>query len=298
MSRKIFSFFMALAVLFTTAFALSGCGEKSEYPVTVGSVTINSQPQHIVILSKNLADVVTCIGYDINMVGRSDEVTQEGLQVVPSVGSCTSPDIKKVKKAQADIVLADSSLTEAAKEEFEKEGIPVVIIDDAQTPKQVKYLYKKVGTVLGGNVTGQSNAKKAISDLFDTMKDIKAAVTTDSIVKTMCYLYVDNGVLKTMNNGTWGATMLGFTGAVNVFKNNEGNVVDTETLTLSNPDCIFCADEEVVNYLKTSDTFSKLNALENNTYVIKYDDINMQGYTALDVLQVMIKDMYPEQFSE
>ncbi len=298
MSRKILSFSMALVMLIATAFSLSGCGGKSEYPVTVDSVTINSQPQHIVILSKNLADVVTCIGYDVNMVGRSDEVTQKGLQVVPSVGNCSNPNPKEIKKLEADIVLADASLTEASKEEIEKYGIPVVILDDAQTQKQVKYLYKKVGTVLGGNVTGQENAKKAVNDLFDTMKDIKAAVTTDSIVKTMCYLYVDNGVLKTMNDGTWGATMLGYTGAVNVFKNNESNIVDTETLNLSNPDCIFCSDEDVVNYLKTSSTFSKLNALENNTYVISYDDINMQGYTALDVLQVMIKDMYPEQFSE
>jgi iron complex transport system substrate-binding protein len=298
MNRKILSVALAIVMICTTAFALSGCSSKSEYPVTVGSVTINSQPEKVVILSKNLADIISCIGYDVNMTGRSDEVTQSGLQVVPTVGTAQTPNSASIDEVGADVVFADSTLTEVAKEEIESLGVPVVVIDDAQTPKQVKSIYKKIGRILGGNVTGQSKATTAVNDLLSTMKDVKEAVAGDTVVKTICYLYIDNGVLKTMSNGTWGATMLDYTGAVNAFKNTDGNVVDTETLLRSNPDCIFCADEDVITYLKTSSVYSELDALTDNTYVVAYDDINMQGYTALDVLENMIKCIYPDQFSQ
>jgi hypothetical protein len=42
----------------------------------------------------------------------------------------------------------------------------------------------------------------------------------------------------------------------------------------------------------------KLNALNNkpNRFIIPYDEITMQGDTSLDVLQKMIKKMFPQEF--
>ena len=67
---------------------------------------------------------------------------------------------------------------------------------------------------------------------------------------------------------------------------------------LSNPDCIFCGSEETVEYLKNSIELRELDALSENTFVVPYEDITMQGYTALEVLKTLLTNIYPEQFRD
>lgn len=293
-----------LSVLLTAVTALASvffcsCSPDSEYPVAIGSIVIDAEPQNIVILNPNLADIISCIGYDVKMAGRSEDVNQKGFQVVPSVGSAQDPEPASIDEVGADIVFADNTLNDAVKEKIEEMNIPVVVLEEAHTPKQVKSTYKKLGKILGGNKTGRQKGKEAYENLTDTMKDVKNAAGSYSVVKTACYLYIDNGVLKTANNGTWGNTMLNYTGAVNVFKNSDTDVVDNGQFLLSNPDYIFCADENVEGYLKSSATLNSLDALENNNvFIIPYSDISMQGYAALDVLENMLRDMYPDEFSD
>ncbi|MCH5303659.1 MAG: ABC transporter substrate-binding protein [Ruminococcus sp.] len=296
MHRKMLAAAMAVVLMFT-AVMLGSCNGKSDYPVTIGSIMLNSEPENIVILNKNLADIISCMGYDVKMVGRSDEVNQKGMNVVPSVGIAADASPASIDELGADIIFADESLNTAVIEQLNKKNIPVVILEKARTPKQIKNLYKKLGTLLGGNVTGKAKGTDACKTLFSELKDVKNAVNEKSIVKTVCYLYIDNGVLKTVNNATWGANMLDYTGATNVFKNSDTDVVDPEKLTLSNPDYIFCKDEDVINYLNSSDKFQNLSALSEKTFIIPYDEITMQGDTALDVLEKMLKNMYPEDFS-
>lgn len=232
------------------------------------------------------------------MVGRSDEVNQKGLQVVPSVGSSQEPNVRKIKKLGADVVFADDTIDDAAVESLTTEGIPVIKTEDANTPKQLKNVYKKLGTILGGNITGKKQGAEAYKSLTTTLKDVKSAVDSKNIVNTVVYLYIDNGVLKTFNSNTWGATMLGFTGAVNVAENFESNVVKAEDLKLSKPDFIFCADEHVESYLNNHSELSSLGALSEHTFTVPLADIAMQGNSSLDVLENMLRDMFPEDFSD
>lgn len=296
--KKILPVLIAAAMLFSLSALLGGCSGKSDYPVKIGGITFEEEPQEIVILNKNLADIISCVGYDIKMVGRSDEVSQQGLQVVPSVGSSSEPDVDKIKELEADVVFADNSIDDAAVNQLTSEGIPVVKIENANTPKQLKNVYKKLGSILGGNITGKKQGAEAYKSLTTTLKDVKSAVDSKSIVTTVVYLYIDKGVLKTFNSNTWGATLLGYTGAVNVAQNLEGDVVNADDLILSNPDFIFCADETVENYLNNHYELYTLSALSEHTFIVPLDDIAMQGNTSLDVLENMLRDMYPEDFSD
>lgn len=298
MHKKMLATTMAVVMILTALFSLSSCSGKQEYPVTVGSVTIEGEPEQIVILSKNLADVISYMGYDIKMTGRSDEVTQEGLQVVPTVGTSKDPEPASIDEVGADVVFADSTINETVKQEIEESGTPVIVLDDAQTPKQLRSLYKKIGIILGGNVTGKADAIDSVNSFIDTMNEIEDAIISEQVIKTTCYLYIDNGVLKTMHSGNWGSVLLGYTGTTNVFANADSNVVDNETLLLSNPDYIFCSDESVIDYLKRSSTLGELDALKSNAYVIPYEDITMQGVTALDVVEEMLQYIYPDQFRD
>ena len=291
--KKIMSAALVLIMIFPVLL-LSSCDEEKEYPVTVGGITVNSEPQNAVILDKNIADIVSCMGYDVKMAGRSDEVDQKEFKVIKSVGTASVPSVKAIVKLKADIVFANDMLDPAVKTELEGKGIAVAVFDNANTPKQLKSLYRKIGMLLGGRNAGAKAAEEAFDDLYDTYKELKNAAENSTTARiTVCYLYMDNGVLKTFNKGSWGDTVLGYTGTFNVFKNESGNTVDPQMLRRANPNYIFCDCEEVTEYLRTSEVLNVLDALESRTVVVPYSDLNLQGYNGLEALRTILNTIYP-----
>ena len=291
MIKKVLSILLAGVLLFGTAALFGSCGGESEFPVTIGSITIEKEPRNIVILDKNLADIISAVGYDVKMVGRSDEVNQKGLEVVPSVGTAHDPSVTGIIKAKTEIVFTNDKLNEADAGKLKKSGIIVAQFESANTLKQLKALYVKIGRMLGGNNTGRVAAVKAFKEIRDTLTAVKSAAKRDKTVSTLAYLYAENGVLKTVNNACWAATLLDYTGSINVFKNTETDVVDIDKLLLANPNHIFAADKSVLEYLTTSDVLSELDALSENTFIIPRDELNLQGYTSLDVIEKMLGDI-------
>lgn len=288
--KKTISVLLAAAILLSTAVFLNSCSCKkdTEFPVTVAGVTIEKAPENIVILNKNLADIVCAMSYDGKMVAKSDEVNQEEFEDVPSVGSAKNPSVSKISDKKADLVLADSSLENSVKSKLKNKGIKVVILENANTLKQMQGLYIKIGTMLGGKDTGKAKAEKAYNQIHDTLRDIKRAAKHDNTITTIAYLYIDNGALKTVAKGTWGAALIDFTGSMNIFKNASSDVIDPETLRRANPDNIFISDESVRDYLLASETLSDLSALSEHTFVLPYDDLTLQGLNSLETIRKMI----------
>ena len=295
MIKKVLSVLLAGVMLLSTAAVLTSCGEEPEFPVQIGNITITEEPQNIVILDKNLSDIISAIGYDIKMVGRSDEVNQKALKVVPSMGTAQDPSVEKIKKEKAEIVFANDSLNKNDIAELKKAGIIVAQFQEANTIKQLKSLYIKIGRMLGGNTEGKEAAIKAYKEIKNTLEAVKTAAKRDKTVSTLAYFYTDNGVLKTVIDGSWASTLLDYTGSVNVFKTADSDVVDIDKLLLANPDHIFVADKSVKKYMCTSDVLGKLKALDENTFVIPQDELTLQGFTCLDVLEEMISKISPQE---
>lgn len=291
MLKKLLSVVLAGVMLLSAAALFSSCGEDEEFPVEIGKITIKEEPQNIVILDKNLSDIISAMGYDVKMVGRSDEVNQEGMSVVPSMGTAHDPSVDKIKKEKTDIVFAGDTLNDADIKKLEKAGIVVAQFESANTLKQLKSLYVKIGRMLGGNITGKRAAIKAYKEIRDTLKAVKTAAKNDKTVSTLVYLYTDNGVLKTINDGSWAATLLSYTGSVNVFSHEETDVVDLDKLLLADPNHIFVSDDEVKEYLETSEILNGLSALDGNTFVIPYDELSLQGFTSLDAMEELMSDI-------
>jgi ABC-type Fe3+-hydroxamate transport system substrate-binding protein len=288
---------LALAILIAACpLALGSCSDKAEFPVTVDGININAEPQNIVVLDKNLADIISCIGYVEKLAGRSDDVNQKGMHVVPSVGKADEADASSIKKLKPDVVFADDELNKKTADALKKSGIPVLIIKKAHIPQELKKVYIKIGKALGGKYSGKSKAKKAYNDLYEDLTNIKDIIGDKKIVKTVCYLYDEDGAVKTLIGGKWEAQVLGFTGAVNVFGSFNKEKIDVKKLAVSNPDFIFCGNKKIIKQLNSNKKLKKLSALKNHTHVIKFDEISMQGETALDALEKMLRHMYPEDF--
>lgn len=297
MKNKLISLTLAFAIIIASVLALGGCGNK-DYPVQVANFTINEEPQNIVILDPAAADIVSYTGYDVKMVGRSNEVNQDWMSIVPTVGSAKNPDIDKIKESNATIVFADETLDSNAKQTLENNKIQVITMSKAYTTKQLETNYVTIGKILGGKVTGSNKGADSYKDLLSNMEKVKNTVTSsksNDVLYTVCYLYNEGKTLKMMTNGSYGDMLLSYTGAVNAAVNIDDNNVDADTLKIANPNFIFYSNQKTLQMIKANPTLSQLTAVKNNKMLLISDsEMSRQGQTALDTLQKMINYMYPE----
>ena len=176
MKNKIISVALVLMLALSSVLVFSGCGD-GEYPVEVANIKISSEPKNIVVLDASTADIIECIGYEVKMVGRSDEVNQKSLSAAPSVGSAQSPDINKIIDIGADLVFVNDSLSDESRAKLDENKINVVNIAVAGSQKQLETTYTTVGRILGGNTVGAAKGEEAYSKLISQMEDIKSNVT-------------------------------------------------------------------------------------------------------------------------
>lgn len=298
--KKIVSVILASSLALSACVGLAGCSDdkESNYPVSVADITIETEPMDIVVLSDETADIISYLGYDGKMVGRSDEVNQNFLSIVESVGSAQFPDVDKIKSKATDIVFADDTLDDSVKNELTDAGILVINVVAPETTTELETTYVTIAKILGGAVDGAQKGNDSFYELLDTMKKYKNENNTD-VSKTICYLYLDGDNLNTLNSGTYGDMLLGYTGAVNVAVNVSESVIDTKVLKIANPDYILYADDATLDFVKNDSDLKSLKAIKNNsTLLVTKDEINRMGTTSLLTLNKIMNFMYPERLSK
>lgn len=296
MKKRIISVTLAAVFVLASVLSFSGC-QESDYPVDVANITIENEPENIVVLDPSAADIISYMEYDVKMVGRSDEVNQEWMSIVPSVGSENTPDVSKIVESEADIVFAGADFDKSIEDELKGENITVIKMSQADTVTQLETNYLTIGKILGGKFTGAAKGEESYESLIGEMEQVKSAVQSEinsDILYTVCYLYIEDNSLKLMTSGSYGDMLLGYTGAVNTAVNIDENIVDVNTLKIANPNFIFYADDATLEAVKQDSVLSKLDAVKNGkTLMITQDDMTRQGRTALDTLEKMVSFMYP-----
>ena len=263
--KRTLSILLILAVLLSCTVFFTGCSKDggSDYPVTVGNITIDKEPENIVVLDDCLADIISFIGYDEKFAGRSADCDQTFMRYIPSVGSADSPDAASIVSAGADLVIASAALSDQSRAAIEEQGVTVIVLDSAAGFAAIKELYITLGTVLGGNSTGSKKGEKAYNNLADMLSQYKTAIT--GVVKTSVYLYLnENGQLCTFTKGSLQQQIFSYNGTMNALVNQTEAVVDETDLRLSTPTCIFYDDEAVLDHLRGSEKLSHLSALHND----------------------------------
>lgn len=295
MFKKILSIVLCLCLVLGITLTLCSCKDESngEYPVVYGDVTIEQEPQNIVVLSDNLADIISYIGYDVKMVGRDLETDQEFLSIVPIVGTAKEPNFDSILSYETDLVIASNELSDDAKAKLSEQGITTITMKTPTTYDELKATYIDLGTILGGNITGKAQGESSYTELFDTLKTFKSAVPND-IIKTVCYLYVDeNGDLCTLTKDSLEYKLFSYCGATNVFSAQEEALVDIEQLRLSTPSYIICDDKSVLEILQSNDTLSNMTALtQGNIYNLKKSEFERMGTSLEDNIYHLIEYMF------
>lgn len=294
--KKLIAGILCAVLVLGTALSLSGCGDKN-YPVKIANLTIDKEPKSIVVLDPNSADIISYMGYDVKIVGRSREVDQKYLDVAPVMGSAVSPSVQDIIDSGATVVFANEGLNDDFEQSLEKEGIAVIKMSVAETPKQLEKNYHTIGKILGGNDDGDAKAASSYDKLISAMEQRKseASAKNATALDTVCYLYYEQGGLRLMTSGTYGDMLLGYTGSVNVAVNIDENKVDVNTLKVANPKYIFYADDSTLKAVQADPVLSKLAAVTGGkTMQITKDEMSRQGLTALETLEKMIGFIHPE----
>ena len=294
--KRTISILLSLCLLLSCAVFFTGCSAENskDWPAVIGDVTIDKEPQNIVVLNDCMADIISYIGYDIKMVGRSDECDQEFLHVVPAVGPAASPDTNAIAAAETDLVIADNTLSASAKTAIEETGAKVLILNLPTTDEALLELYTQLGTALGGNTTGKEKGKGGYTDLLEMLSNMNTA--TSDVVQTVAYLYLDgNNQLCTFVKGTLEFKFFNYNGNANVFANQTEPAVNAQELRIGSPNYIFYDSEEVLAYLAADEQFANLHALVNNrTCLIPKKAFSRYGSSAeqavFDMLNFIEKD--------
>ena len=291
----------------SSSLILSACGENKnqDYPVKVANLTIEKEPEKIIALSDNAADILAAIGYDVKLEGRSDECTQESLNIVPSVGSKSNPDVNSIIGYGADVVFADTTLNKDTEATLKERNIKVVKISAADTKDELSVMYSSIGAIAGGNKTGREKAKQAFEYLFNSVDEF-AGQSSESSFTTCGYLYLDGAELKTFVKDSFVDTLIKSTGATNVTagttvaqingSTEDDGTIDIETLKRSNPTYIFCSDKSTAVFLKNHSVLKNLDAVKaNRLFEISYDSILRQGDSILINIKAMCDIMFQKQ---
>lgn len=266
--------------MLSCAAILGGCKPDQaakDFPVTFGDVTIEQEPKAVVVLSDKLADIMSYIGYDVKMVGRSEECTQEFLQVVPTVGKAAAPDVAAITAAGADLVIADNTLPEDVRQNLTAAGLKVIVMNIALNTNELGELYENVGTVLGGKETGKAKGEKGFATLFETLDTLNTA--TKKIVKTSAYLYLDqNGQLCTFVKDSLEQKFFSYNGAPNVLADQSEPLANLDSLRIESPSFIFCDSIDVINVLQSTPSLANIKAIaEGHTLVIPKVNFERHG---------------------
>lgn len=290
MFKKATCIFVILCMMLMFA----ACGEDpktSEYPVQVSHFTIKEEPQKAIVLSDNIADIISGCGYTLKLTARSDECTQKGFDTLPSVGPKDSPDADAIINMGPQVVFADQTLAEETYEKLMQAGITVLRFVPAKTRGELELMYQNIGRVLAGNLTGKAAGSKASQALFSALDDNMRKIPDSNVIYTACYLFDLKG--QAVTGDMFASELFTDSGVVNVASDLSGGYLDFDILQNQNPQFIFCA-EGLKAQLQKDANYKKLNAVQKGRIVeIPAALMQRQGQGALDVVKTMTETVYP-----
>lgn len=263
-----------------------------DYPLVLGSLQFDKQPERVVVLSPSLADVALNMKMEACLVGKTEECTQEDLQVLPNVGGVAGLDLEAIKALTPELVLADSPLSEDQTKTLNDAGIKVLVLQPAANREQLEKLYIQLGSVLRGGKTGYEKAQKSVGNLFEILDTIQREIPQSDILVTACYLYDMDG--SAVTGDQLANSLLEYAGAVNIAASSTEGKIEENALRLGNPTYIFCKPG-VKEQLENSEEYKNLSAVQNgNVYEMEPSLVQWQGRSMWDAVSFMAGKMYPE----
>ena len=271
-----------------------GLGEK---------VKIEKEPERLVSLIPSNTEIAYALGLGDRVAGVSDfDNYPEETKEKEKIGGVEF-NTEKIIALKPDLVLAHASTAASVKDglrQIKESGIDVLIVNDAQSFKEV---YKSIAMI--GRATGREDeADSIISDMKSSLEAIaeKAAAATEE--KTVFAEVEPEPAIYTTGKGTFMDEMLTLIHARNAAGNEEGWAkMSEESIIAMNPDVIITTYGDYVKdapaqVLKRKG-WKSVSAVKNrHVYDVDPDLVTRSGPRLAEGVEELAKAVYPEIFAE
>ena len=260
-----------------------------EYPVTVGSVTLNEAPTAVVSLSPGTTEMVYDLGYGDLLVGVSEYCSFPAAATTKTrMGSAFQPDVEKIKTSGATLVLCTIQPTESTLVELQQADIQVVVLPRADSVEGIQQNYRALATLLAGNVTGAAAAETVGTAMNNKLSEAAAALagmeTAPDATLLIAYPYrmatgdtLEGKLLEQVGFHCSGAEYTNW-----LYPESELKALE--------PDVIFCAEADEVETVKQSYESKVVAAVKNDKVMaIDFTAFQNQSLRMFDTLAEMAK---------
>lgn len=268
-------------------FSLSACSSSSEttdttvadlsasYPVTVGDLTLESQPMRIVSLSPTATEMLYAIGAGTQVVAVDDYSNYPAeAAALGTMLSGFEPNVEAIAGFSPDLVVIaydPSSLVE----QLNALSIPVFVASAAVSIDNVYEQIEQLGVLTG-------HAAESLQLSAQLQSDIEAAVAGVTLpAEPLSYYHELDNTLFSVTSNTFIGQVYALFGLRNIADNVEaGNdypQLSAEVIVSADPDLIFLADtkccNETAEAVAARDGWGGLKAVTNNQIIELDDDI-------------------------
>ena len=283
------SFKVGFAGLFlSVAAVLSGCSGSDSasdttmaaepaatYPVTVGDVTLESQPMRIVSLSPTATEMLYAVGAGSQVVAVDEysNYPQEAVDLGTTL-SGYEPNIEAISEFTPDLVIASydpGSLVQ----QLGEIGVPVYLADAVTS---IDAAYEQIENI--GLLTGHAAEATALTESMRTqIEEAVAGVTLPA--EPLSYYHELDSTLYSVTSNTFIGSVYSLFGMRNIADNVEaGNdypQLSAEVIVSADPDLIFLADTkccgETAETVAAREGWGSLKAVTNGNVIELDDDI-------------------------
>ncbi|MBX6750429.1 MAG: ABC transporter substrate-binding protein [Micromonosporaceae bacterium] len=241
-------FVAAFAAIATFALATAGCGgapndpqptaTQDGFPVTVGDVTLDRQPQRIVSLSPSLTEMLFAIDAGSQVVAV-DEYSTYPEDAPRTDLSGYTPNAEAVVTYNPDLVVLDTDANGIVAA-LRKLDIPVYVGPAASTMDDTYRQITELGTLTGHAAEAQALVTRMKDDLAKLLADLPERD------EPLTYFYELDNTYFTVTSQSFIGSLFTAAGLVNIA--DEGNAdnpypqLSEERIFAADPDLIFLAD--------------------------------------------------------
>ena len=284
---RIFKITICALLIFSVLFSTYGCtNSDGDYPVTIGNTTFEESPEKVAVVSPNVADIIDCIGYNTKVALVSDQVLTESYKNTEKCGNNIDPDVDKIIKSGATVVMADDNVSDGTIKKLEESDIKVVQFHYGNTKEDVKTTYTSVGSILNGK-EGKKKAENACNTLFNYLDTYYQEAKKKNSQKFLMYVS-GTGPLATVIEESWYNTILGYSGTKVIRGSLNNPTVSVGEIAEWNPDFLIY-DKNTYNSLKNRSALKKCKFLaKGGNLRLDKDYLKLQGTTAVDNIRKII----------
>jgi iron complex transport system substrate-binding protein len=260
----------------------------ASYPVTVGELTLDSQPMRIVSLSPTATEMLYAIGAGKQVVAVDDYSNFPAEAV--ALGTALSgfePNIEAIAGFTPDLVVIaydPGGLTEQLK----TLSIPVFLAPAATTFADAYAQIEQLGLLTGHLDTAVQVSSQMKADISAAVAEVKVPTTP------LTYFHELDNTLYSVTSNTFIGQVYSLFGLKNIADGVEtGNdypQLSAEVIVKANPDIIFISDSDSVETVAARDGWGKLKAVTSNQVILLPADIPSRWGPRLVEFVIAIRD--------